>query len=246
MENLSLQQIMETVEFKSLSMSELELNPKNPRTADKKQMAQLVDSINSVGVLLPFTVKKGENGKYIILDGNHRYQACLLAKYEKPIDCRVIPNDLDEKFEYELILEINKMYAENDSARLKAIFAKHTEFMRPEFLERIAGAKVKIEDIVKKKPEIEMDNANRERMDRLLALKASLEVILAETEEQQDSNYLVFTYQKNKYVVLNCTADEVDQLYEIRKAEPEHFKDFVLSAIFNAFNAEKLDGKKKK
>ena len=51
-------------------------NPSQPRTQfDDEALQELADSIRQLGVIQPITVKRGEDGKYIIISGERRWRA---------------------------------------------------------------------------------------------------------------------------------------------------------------------------
>lgn len=66
-------------------MEELEVeniipNPKQPRTVfDDNALEELADSIATLGLIQPITVRKEANGKYIIISGERRWRASKLA-----------------------------------------------------------------------------------------------------------------------------------------------------------------------
>lgn len=70
---------------KMASMEELEIslispNPKQPRTHfDEDALEELADSITTLGVIQPITVKKEDDEHYIIISGERRWRASQLA-----------------------------------------------------------------------------------------------------------------------------------------------------------------------
>lgn len=66
-------------------MAEIEIekiipNPTQPRTQfDEEALDELADSIRQLGVIQPVTVKKSDNGKYIIISGERRWRAAQRA-----------------------------------------------------------------------------------------------------------------------------------------------------------------------
>lgn len=55
-------------------------NPTQPRTQfDEEALDELADSIRQLGVIQPITVKKGDDGKYIIISGERRWRAARRA-----------------------------------------------------------------------------------------------------------------------------------------------------------------------
>lgn len=59
-------------------------NPKQPRSVfDDDALEELADSIKTLGLIQPITVKKDRGGKYIIISGERRWRASQLAGFDK-------------------------------------------------------------------------------------------------------------------------------------------------------------------
>ena len=91
-------------------MEELEIesiipNPKQPRTSfDDDALEELADSIATLGLIQPITVRKEADGKYIIISGERRWRASKLAgKSTIPAYVR----DVDDKELHEMALVEN-------------------------------------------------------------------------------------------------------------------------------------------
>lgn len=55
-------------------------NPTQPRTQfDEEALDELADSIRQLGVIQPVTVKKGSDGKYVLISGERRWRAAQRA-----------------------------------------------------------------------------------------------------------------------------------------------------------------------
>ncbi len=55
-------------------------NPRQPRTLfDEEALEELAESIRTLGVIQPITVKKEEDGTFLIISGERRYRASLRA-----------------------------------------------------------------------------------------------------------------------------------------------------------------------
>lgn len=63
-----------------IPVDKIEANPYQPRnTLDEEALAELADSIKTLGVIQPITVRMTENGKYQIISGERRFRAATLA-----------------------------------------------------------------------------------------------------------------------------------------------------------------------
>lgn len=66
--------------FEEIDIEQVIPNPKQPRTHfDEQALDELRESIRTLGVIQPITVKKEESGKYIIISGERRWRASQLA-----------------------------------------------------------------------------------------------------------------------------------------------------------------------
>lgn len=66
--------------LEELSVESIVPNPKQPRTSfDDNALEELADSIATLGLIQPITVRKEENGKYVIISGERRWRATKLA-----------------------------------------------------------------------------------------------------------------------------------------------------------------------
>lgn len=99
------------VKLKPMSqMAEIEIadiipNPSQPRTQfDEEALEELADSIRQLGVIQPVTVKKADNGKYIIISGERRWRAAQRA------DLKTLPayiREVDDENLYAMALVEN-------------------------------------------------------------------------------------------------------------------------------------------
>jgi len=70
----------ESTAFEEIEISRIVPNPKQPRTRFSEQaLDELADSIRTLGVIQPITVKKEADGNYMIISGERRWRASRLA-----------------------------------------------------------------------------------------------------------------------------------------------------------------------
>ena len=83
-------------------------NPKQPRTIfDDDALEELADSIATLGLIQPITVRKEEGGKYIIISGERRWRASKLAG-RKTIAAYIREADDKELHEMALVENIQR------------------------------------------------------------------------------------------------------------------------------------------
>ena len=69
--------------FEEVEIASVVPNPKQPRTHfDEQALGELAESIRTLGVIQPLTVKKEDDGKYTIISGERRWIASQLAGLE--------------------------------------------------------------------------------------------------------------------------------------------------------------------
>ena len=69
--------------MEEISVSLIMPNPKQPRTAfDEDALEELADSIKTLGLIQPITVRKESDTRYIIISGERRWRASKLAGLE--------------------------------------------------------------------------------------------------------------------------------------------------------------------
>jgi len=70
--------------YQEVSVDLLDPNPEQPRHHfHEEQLRELSDSIKHNGVIQPIIVTPGENGRFLVIAGERRWRATLLAGYEK-------------------------------------------------------------------------------------------------------------------------------------------------------------------
>ncbi|MDJ0836264.1 MAG: ParB/RepB/Spo0J family partition protein [Acidobacteriota bacterium] len=71
-------------QFFEISVDLLDPNPEQPRHQfHEDQLRELADSIKHNGVIQPIIVTRGANGRYIVIAGERRWRATMLAGYER-------------------------------------------------------------------------------------------------------------------------------------------------------------------
>lgn len=91
-----------------IDLNKISTNPWQPRTNfDKKNLEDLVASIETLGVIQPITVRKKDDGNYELISGERRFRASLLAKKDTIPAYVRIAND-QEMLEMALVENIQR------------------------------------------------------------------------------------------------------------------------------------------
>ena len=73
-------QVAPMSDMAEIPIGEIVPNPTQPRTSfDEEALGELADSIRQLGVIQPITVKRGSDGKYVIISGERRWRAARRA-----------------------------------------------------------------------------------------------------------------------------------------------------------------------
>lgn len=68
--------------LRTIALDRIEPNPRQPRDAfDQQALAELAQSLQTVGLLQPIVVREREDGRYQIVAGERRYRAAQLAGF---------------------------------------------------------------------------------------------------------------------------------------------------------------------
>lgn len=78
------QQCTPMSEMAEVAIADIEPNPLQPRTDfDEEALQELATSIAELGVIQPITLKRADNGKYIIISGERRWRASQMVGIER-------------------------------------------------------------------------------------------------------------------------------------------------------------------
>jgi ParB family chromosome partitioning protein len=78
-----MQQAKPMSEMAEVAIADIEPNPLQPRREfDEETLAELSASIAQLGVIQPVTLKRREDGKYMIISGERRWRASQMAGLE--------------------------------------------------------------------------------------------------------------------------------------------------------------------
>ncbi len=97
-----------------ISINDIEVNEFNPRKRfGQEEEDELLNSINSKSVLQPIIVyeKKNQKGKYVLLDGQRRFQACKKLNIET-IPAHILKNEPDLLENISLMFHIHNVHEE--------------------------------------------------------------------------------------------------------------------------------------
>jgi len=106
---------------------------KNAHYMDKDMLDKLVSNVSEDGFLsqLPFGMKRNEDGKYLILSGNHRLKASIKAGLEFILILYIDEVSQDKQIAYQL--SHNALVGKDDMQMLKEIYEQIASIDAKEF-----------------------------------------------------------------------------------------------------------------
>lgn len=114
--------------------NDCELLEKNARYMSKETIERLSENIRQDGFLsqLPFGIKQ-ENGKYLILSGNHRIKAAIRAKQKRVLILFGTEADFDKNRRLAVQLSHNAILGEDDQGILKELYLEIDDLFSKEY-----------------------------------------------------------------------------------------------------------------
>jgi len=94
-------QSIELLNISDISISE------NPIRSISKNILELADSINKIGLLIPILVRPRNSGKFEVIAGNRRLEACKTLDWKR-IQCHIVELDDKSAFEVSIIENIQR------------------------------------------------------------------------------------------------------------------------------------------
>jgi len=108
--------------FAILSINEIEL-PRTQRDVSNQLKTQLELAIDKLGFIVPIVVVPGDNGKYLVIDGQHRFLAM------QSLGARKITAIIVDRALYDHILDFNTEKPPTIKDKAKQSYRLYTEFL---------------------------------------------------------------------------------------------------------------------
>ncbi len=114
--------------------ADCELLEKNARFMSKETIERLSENIQHDGFLsqLPFGVKQ-ENGKFLIVSGNHRIKAAIRAKQKRVLILYGLETDFDKNRRLAVQLSHNAIVGEDDKGILRELYVDIDDLFSKEY-----------------------------------------------------------------------------------------------------------------
>lgn len=132
---------------KEVELNEIVPTEVNANKMTDKEFNKLVDNIRKTGLSSMIACyKRNEDGKYVIISGNHRYRACVKLGYSKINILFADENDLEKDEIIALQLSHNSLHGSDDKSILRRLFDEIQSIDFKEFA-HIDIEDLKLEDI---------------------------------------------------------------------------------------------------
>jgi len=126
-------------EAKLVDITKIIPNKYNPNIMEPEVFAQTVKNIQKEGFIYPLLVQQEQNGKYMIIDGFHRWKASQELKY-KQLPVIVLDKSMPEAMI--ATINFNKLRGEFDTLRLaEVIHTLHKTYSMEEIEEKLGYSK---------------------------------------------------------------------------------------------------------
>jgi ParB family chromosome partitioning protein len=122
-------------EVKLLNVEDIVANDYNPNEMDNAMFEQIMKSLERDGFLVPIIVRE-EKGKYIIIDGEHRWRAAKEKNQEKIPAIILDKNRIDSML---MTVGMNKLRGELDPIKLSEVVSKLLKTFTFEELQDMLG-----------------------------------------------------------------------------------------------------------
>lgn len=201
-----------------LAINLIEPNSWNPYEMDKVTFNALLENIKEQGFDDPLTVIKLDNGKYRVIDGEHRLQGAS-ALGMKEVPC-IVKEKLDEDTQKLQTIRRNhikgdinkkkfsrlvKEYCDRNKLDHETVAAKMAFKNSKEFLKYIIDKKKKDKELLG--IETKEDKLISERL-----VKKLVEDILRKNVDNLENGYLQFAYKGKEFVSIQMSKETCDAL----------------------------------
>lgn len=134
---------MSSIKIVDIPIEDLIPDEENPNVQKDAVFNNLVENIAEIGMVEPIMVApyfengKRVEGKYRIISGHHRYEACKVLEYET-IPC-VVQEDFDEDMAKFQLVRMNMLRGELDPIKFTKLYNRMAEKYGEELLKQAMG-----------------------------------------------------------------------------------------------------------
>jgi len=194
-------------------------NDWNPNEEDDIAFNLLQDEINQVGMISPIQVVPLDDGRYLIIGGEHRWRACKNLGHEE-IPCALLTDskwqetDLEKFATVRLNVMHGKLNPEKFMKLYKEMAAKYGEesmqrmmgYSDPKGFQRMLGwVKKGLKQSLPADMAADVDDATKD-VRSVAELQAVIQEMFAQHGDTLEYSFMVFNFGKNRHVYIKCNA----------------------------------------
>lgn len=190
------------LEIVYLSVDVLDPMESNPNKQSDAIFNNLVENIQEIGMVEPIMVapKADEPGRYKIVSGYHRYEACRVLDYEE-VPC-VVQHDFDEDMSNFQLVRMNVLKGKLDPVKFTKLYDQMAEKYGDELTKIAMGLVdekafeslyVRVREELPPELQEKMDEA-KDDIKTVDDLSRILNAMFTEYGNTLDSNFMVFQY----------------------------------------------------
>jgi ParB/RepB/Spo0J family partition protein len=209
-------------EVVELPIESIEPNPWNPNTMSVDVFNALVENIKEIGMVEPIMVvpKEGEQNKYVVISGEHRWEAC------KVLDYKTVPSIIRDKFDEDMqkfqTVRMNVLKGKMDPIKFTQLFddmaEKYGEEMTKEMMKFVDDKAFK-EVYMEVRRELPKDmqdklDSSRKEIKTVDDLSRILNELFSKYGNTLDQNFMIFTYGGKVHLWVLMTQEFKDVLVD--------------------------------
>ncbi len=226
-------------EIKMISVEQIVPNTWNPNVMDDATFNRLAAEIEEVGFIDPIQVVPIENGKYMIIGGEHRWRVAKVLGI-KEIPCVVLT---DTKFQSQelqkfITVRLNILHGKLDPEKFVNLYKEMAEKYGDEELRNlmaftdesawnklVKGVRDALVDSGLSQELIEKFDETSKEIKTIDNLSMILNQLFLQYGEDLKYNFMVFVYGRKEHLYISCTSDVYN----------------MVSAILDKVRAEQVD-----
>ena len=222
-------------EFVELPIESIVPNEWNPNTMSTDVFNALVENIKEIGMVEPIMVvpSQKEEGKYVVISGEHRWEACKVLDY-KTIPA-IVREEFDEDMEKFQTVRMNVLKGKMDPVRFTQLFdemaEKYGEEMTKELMKFVDERSFKdlYMEVRRELPKDMQDklDSSRKEIKTVDDLSRILNELFSKYGNTLDQSFMIFTYGGKVHLWVLLSPEFRNKLVEDLI---ERFKDYNIDA----------------
>lgn len=219
-----------------VKMDDIVVNEYNPNEMDEELYNELVIDIRRNGLINPLTVAPADDGKYILIDGEHRYRAARDAGIEE-VPCLLFDFDDDEQKVHNI--RWNVLHGQINPVKFTALFDSLVErYGKTKLRSKMGLTRDKAFDNLYKKVHSSLPAEYKKRLDErkdeiqsVADLSRIVNAIMQESNDTLKYGYICFTFGgKTSYMIRMNAAlhGMMEELTQKSIAEERNINDIMI------------------